>query len=228
MSSSSLNSKDRFPFWATFTITAVVLVFVGVYASGVLTIQASQRFYKELTDTKNATLVARSIAQFPDKLPDGYAFRFGASITADQVMKWFGFPSAAKPSREDFLMGYNIITLESTADDQQVIIVSKPELETKTAKEQLQSAYDFGGSPSPTSLRFNAAKTHGEEIIAGHPMPYIIGNLEDGSGRKLEGLIGCITLEHPDRTILIYGMQKIGGKYDLGETLDLLKSIKGF
>jgi len=228
MTSSTLKNCHRFPLWATFTITLVVLVFVAIYAFGVLTIQAVQRFSKELMDQNNVLVVAQSIAQFPETLPDHYTYRLGASITPEQVKKWFGFPAKSAPSAHELKEGYNILALESTDDDQQVIIVSTPQEEPKPADELLRSAFNQGVSPGASTVHFNSVKTKGTQTIAGHEMPYIVGRLESGNGKPIEGMIACLTLKDPNRAIIVYGLQKIGGDYDLAETLDLLKSIKAF
>lgn len=197
------------PRWARSLIVFAVVCLVTVYLGGVGLIFLARYVTLQCLDPAQIMKVARQIAKFPEPLPEGFNFVFGMH---------FG-PLA-------------MVSIEHKADKQALTIAAENRAEVGNAEQLLKQSYDMGVNLPSTGLpayaHFKSPKEKGEIEIAGEKMPYMVGELEDGSGHKQEGFIGSIAVQSEKRNILIFGLQPEGGSYNLGQTLGFLKSVTGF
>jgi hypothetical protein len=220
------NQVERFPLWATAIIAMAVVCYVGTYIAGILVIKAAQRAAKDLIDPKNIAMVATAIGGMPEKLPEGFTYRLAMSLNNEELKKWFGFPWSPERLEELAKAGPNIVKIDHGPDGQQIVIVSSPQPEPKDTKAILQDVSESGINTGTTFARFRSISQRGETEIAGSSMAYIIGETEDTAQKRMQGMIGCINQKNGYHTILVYGLQPEGDKYDLAQTLNLLHCMK--
>jgi len=222
------NHADKFPAWATLVIAFVIAGYLGVYVAGILTIQAAQRLARELFDPKNIAMVANAIGGMPEKLPAGFSYRVGLSVNEETLKKWFGLPASDEKIKSLAVMGRNFLTIEHEPDGQQIVIVSSPQEEPVDSKEILEKAYEIGINTGKTAAHFRSILQRGETEVAGLPMPYVVGEIEDTNQNIMHGMMGGINLKDKHRAVLVYGVQPEGDSYNMTETQDLLRCIRGF
>jgi hypothetical protein len=203
MTSDANEGKTGLPKWAKILIGVVIVGIISVAAlfMGMLF------FMKNLADNaKDPTYIsqtARKMADFGD-LPEGYQFAYAMDM-----------------------MGIQMVMINHPKTDQTISMVSYPkkEKDPKTAIDKLLA----GGVQTPNqSAKIQDIQERGEMQVAGTAMPYAIGKVTDGRGKTFEGMFGCLVSPTKDRTLLIYGVQPLGTKYNLATTETLLKTIKSF
>jgi hypothetical protein len=220
-STESIVQTEPFPIWATGVITIVVIAYLFFFVGGLASIRASQQIMKEAFDFKNIVLVARNVAQFPESLPPGYQYKLGIGVNADKILYWFGIPKEKTNALTQ--KDVNFLAIEHEPDKQEIVFLSTPDADARDSTEILNENYTSSTLSSGAATRFKSRKIKGEMNIAGHVMPYIIGELDDGESK--EGLLGCINLKDQHRVLRIYGIQSQSGSYNLPETQVLLESI---
>jgi hypothetical protein len=209
MSDSSRSNDRRLPSWAAALIVFVLALYLILYLGGIGLILFTKQMTVRSLDPLQIAKVAKEVANFPEPLPSGFVFVFGIKVGP-----------------------VNIITIEHKPDKQEITLAAEQRSSEGEAKDLLKQAYDMGinlpAAGLPSSAHFKAPRVRGEAEIAGEKMPYLIGELEDGSGQRKEGFVGSILAKSTKKSILIFGIQPSGGPYDIEETLSLLKAVHGF
>ncbi len=200
----SEESKGGLPTWAKVLIGLVVVVILAVGGLVVGGIVFFQNASKQWSDPVAINKVAQSIAAFPAPLPEGYKYLMGMDLA-----------------------GIKTVTVEHADDKQAIIIMSFPKKDKTDAQTMVNELYEKGVKTQQTQAKFEDVKSKGTEMVAGLSMPYIIGTMTDNTGKKAEGMVGCLVSETKAETIFIYGLQPPGAPYNLKATLTLLQSIKG-
>lgn len=209
MSSEVSQANESLPRWARTLIIFAVVSLLTVYIGGVGLIFLARYITLQCLDPVQIVKVAKEIARFPEPLPEGFNFVFGMHMGP-----------------------LTMVSIEHKADKQAITIAAEQRAEVSNAEALLKQSYDMGVNLPSTGLpayaHFKSPKEKGEIEIAGEKMPYMVGELEDGSGRKQEGFIGSIAVQSDKKNILIFGLQPDGGPYNVGQTLGFLKSLTGF
>ena len=105
------------------------------------------------------------------------------------------------------------------------MLLKYPEKEEDAAK-LVQRSYESGFSTPQATAKFESVKNRGNFDIGGVSMPYILGNMTDQEGHKLQGLVGCVVKKETHEALLLYGVQFAGKDYDMAVTEGFLKTIK--
>ncbi len=198
-------TKKRLPTWAKLVIGLVLAAMIStsllIFGMAVF----FQKVAKEAQDPNALINCAREIANIETPLPPGYKFSMG-----------FG------------MFGINTITVDHQPDNQMIILISYPSKGDENAQVLVDKLYDSGLNTPQASARFQEVKEKAQTTVGGENMPYIVGVMEDKSGTKFEGLVGCICSKKAQKSILVYGMQPPGAPYNKDVTMGFLKTIKGF
>jgi hypothetical protein len=209
MSAGLSQPVESLPRWARNLIIFVVLSFFAVYFGGIGLIFFARQITLNCLKPAEIVKVATDIAKFPNPLPEGFNFVFGMHLGP-----------------------LSIVTVEHQGDKQSITVAAEQRNEVADAEALLKQSYDMGVNLPSTGLpayaHFKSMKQKAEIEVAGEKMPYIVGELEDGSGHKLEGFIGSIAVKPAKRNILIFGLQPDGGSYKVDQTLCFLKGLTGF
>ncbi len=167
----------------------------------------ARRIAVDATIPERMQRTALKIAQFEEPLPVAYKYLMAADF---QIMRFLVIEH--EPSHQQIAF-YGLSGLTSERD----------------AKNLLDRAYDMGINTVYTVAKFHDLKSRGNEKVAGQEMRYLIGEFTDPStGRKADGLVGCISLNKAAKNILIYSYPDRDHAYNQQATMDLLRSIKGF
>jgi hypothetical protein len=226
-SATQQNPIDKFPVWATLIIFFVVASYASVYVSGILTIRAAQRIARELVDPQNIAMVASAIGEMPEKLPAGFSYRAGLSVNDEALKKWFGLPSSAARIKDLAKVSLNFLAIAHAPDGQQIVIALAPEDQPNDAKALFQAQYEADIWTATTTAHFRSVSQPAETQVAGLPMTYLLGEADDATHKKMQAMVGCISVKDKHRTLHVYGIQPEGESYNLNETLDLLRCLKG-
>lgn len=205
MTESADTTKKKLPTWAKLVIGLVLAAMISssLFIFGMALF--FQKVVKDAQDPNSLVTCAKDIANIEMPLPKGYKFSMG-----------FG------------LLGINTVTIDHQPDGQMIILISYPSRGDEDAQVLVDKLYDSGLNTPQATARFQEVKEKSETTVGGEKMPYIVGVMEDKSGTKFEGLVGCITSKKGQKSILIYGMQPPGAPYNKDVTMDFLKTIKGF
>jgi len=198
--------KGGFPTWAKILIGVVVVGIIGSIALAVGMVFFFQNMVKQSQDPVAIAKTAKSIATFADPLPSGYKFSMALDIA-----------------------GIKTVTVEHQSDSQMLTFMSFPKKdETSDPQALVDKLYETGIQTHQTSAKFNEVKKKGSMDVAGETMPYIVGEMQSDSGKKFQGMVGCIIPKGKSETFFVYGMQPQGKDYNLDGTEEFLKTIKGF
>jgi hypothetical protein len=202
-------AKRPLPVWARIIVALVLTAIVSLTYGAFRLADWIGIMARDAIDAKKMPVVAAEIGAFPQPLPDGYKYEYAYDLPVPFVQ--------IHHDSDNQLIQVMLILLDGS------IVEDDPEL-------FINRAIDSGGIPMPTQMpnKIHAIKLKGKQIIAGHRMPYIVGEFYDEKGRNVEGMIGCICIKEKRKTILIYALEPFGTPYNLQVTMDLLKSIKSF
>lgn len=225
--------RKPLPQWSRLLILMVSLMFAGsIYGivSGAMAFKATFEHSQEAPYIKK---VAGGIAGFPDPLPSGYEYVFGADLDLFWTtnLKFVGVDyaadateteSAGKKSDKDVKEDKT-----SVKGRQQILFFScKGKGETE---ELLDSAYRIGLNTHGFSGKFTKAVSRGSWTFQGATMPYIVGEVEDPKEEKHMGLVACMILPEKEKILLLYAVQLDDEKkYDINVCMNLLKEMSGF
>jgi hypothetical protein len=202
-------AKRSLPVWARIIVALVLTTLVSLTYGAFQLADWVVFMARDAIDPKKMPVVAAEIGAFPQPLPEGYKYEYAYDLPVP-------FVQIHHDSDNQLIQVLQILWDGSIVEDD-------PEL-------FLNRAIDSGGVPMPTQMpnKIHAIKVKGKDSIAGHRMPYIVGEFYDEKGKNVEGMIGCICIKEKRKTILIYALQPSGTPYNLQVTMDLLKSIKSF
>jgi hypothetical protein len=199
-------AKRRLPGWARIIVTLVLISLVSLTYGAFQLADWIGIMAKDAIDPKKMPVVAAEIGAFPEPLPAGYRYEYAY----------------------DFPVPY--VQIHHDPDNQLMQLLWDRNLIEEDPELFLNRAIDLGGMAVPNQMpnKIHAIKSKGNESIAGHRMPYIVGEFYNENGKNVEGMIGCICVKEKRKTILIYALEPVGTPYNLQVTMDLLKSIKSF
>lgn len=192
------------PLWSKLLAGIVVVAGTCCIAGFTSTVCQLNLIARQATDPAHIASVSKSIASFPEKLPDGFSFQMAATVLGAHMLTIL-----YKPDDTVFMIGTKVLS------------AGEPELQAKKMASDLADK----GIPNITD-EFHIQKT-GSESIAGQTMEYVTGSGSSPDGRVVSGLIGCIAIKDTKKLILIYGLTP-SAKYNFDATKALLSSIKSF
>lgn len=195
--------KRKLPGWAKVLIALVIIGIVGLTTIAVGGVYFAQKIYRDSMDPAMIQKAAHEIAKFSEPLPQGYKYLMGFSNKS---------------------LGINLLAIDNKGD-QFLMLLKYPEKEEDAAK-LVDRSYETGFSTPQATAKFESVKGRGTLDVGGASMPYILGNMSDQDGRKLQGLVGCVVKKDTHEALLLYGVQFSGKDYDMAVTEGFLKTIK--
>lgn len=197
-----------------------VKVLLGVVVVGFLAIVglvvAGGFFIADITkksvDPQYIQQVSQSIAKI-DELPQGFKYQMAFDA-----------------------LGASAVTIANPSEQLSIILMKLPPPPGKATAEEVVQEYAERGVPTvsmPQQTDGGATvtsgpldvKDKGKLAVADKEMAYVIG---DARGKKVQGMIGCLLLQDPPRTIILVGQEQGGNPYDFDKTKELLSAIKSF
>jgi hypothetical protein len=195
--------KGGLPKWAKILIGVVIVGIIGIAASFLGILFFMKNLAENAKDPVYITRTAQKMADFGD-LPPGYEFTGGLDM-----------------------MGIQMVMISHEKTNQTLSIASYPKKD-KDPHVTIEKLISSGVTTPNQTAKIQDIQQRGEIPVAGTTMPYAIGKVTDVRGRAFEGMFGCVVSPTKDRTLLIYGIQPLGTKYDMATTEAVLKTIKSF
>ncbi len=197
------NTKKKMPTWAKALIVLVIVGIVGLTTMAIGAVFFVQKIYRDALDPAMITKAAGEIAVFSEPLPKGYKYLMGFS------------------NKE---LGIDLLAIDNSGG-QFLMVLKYPEKEEDATK-LVDRSYESGFSTPQATAKFESVKSRGEFTVGGQKMPYVLGNMTDQEGRKLQGLVGCVVKKDTHEAIVLYGVQMPGKDYDMDITEGFLQTIK--
>ncbi|MBI1269586.1 hypothetical protein GC174_04050 [bacterium] len=231
--------RKPLPQWSRLLILMVSLMFAGsIYGivSGAMTFKATFEHSQEAPYIKK---VASGIAGFPDPLPAGYEYVFGADLDlfwstnlrfvgVDYAATEPGTASEAKKRDKDGKEEKDRVEKKVEVKGKQQILFFSCKGKGET-DELLDSAYRIGLNTHGFSGKFIKLVSRGSWTFQGATMPYIVGEVEDPKDEKHMGLVACMILPEKEKILLLYAVQLDDEKkFDINVCMNLLKEMSGF
>lgn len=237
--------RKPLPRWSRLLILMVGLMFAGsIYGivSGAMAFKATFEHSQEAPYIKK---VASGIAGFPDPLPAGYEYVFGADLDLfwSTNLKFVGVDyAAAEPESGSVTKKSDKAGMEGKdekdekeIEGKRVAVKGKQQILFFSCRgkgdteELLDSAYRIGLNTHGFSGKFTKPVSRGSWTFQGATMPYIIGEVEDPKDEKHMGLVACMISPEKEKILLLYAVQLDDEKkYDINVCMNLLKEMSGF
>lgn len=197
------STKKKLPTWAKVLIALVIVGIVGLTTVAISAVFFVQKVYREALDPAMITKAAAQIATFSEPLPKGYKYLLGFSNQALHI---------------------DLLALDNSGG-QFLMVLKYPEKEEDATK-LVDRSYESGFSTPQATAKFESVISRGEFVVGERKMPYVLGNMTDQEGRKLQGLVGCVVKKETHEAIVLYGVQFPGKDYEMAITEGFLKTIK--
>ncbi|MBX9770438.1 MAG: hypothetical protein K2X29_03660 [Candidatus Obscuribacterales bacterium] len=198
------STKKKLPTWAKVLIALVIVGIVGLTTVAIGTVFLVQKVYRDALDPAMITKAAAEIATFSEPLPKDYKYLLGFSNQALHI---------------------DLLAIDNTTGGQFLMVLKYPEKEEDATK-LVDRSYESGFSTPQATAKFESVISRGEFVVGDRKMPYVLGNMTDQEGRKLQGLVGCVVKKETHEAIVLYGVQFPGKDYDMAITEGFLKTIK--
>jgi hypothetical protein len=195
--------KKRLPVWAKILIALVIVGIVGGTTLAISAVVFMQKVHHDSTDPQMIAKAAGAIATFAEPLPKGYKYLLGYQ----NAMPKFALLTINHEG------GQSLMLLKYSARDD----VNADTLVDRT--------YETGFSTPQAFAKFESVINKGTLEVGGDKMPYLLGNMTDQEGHKLQGLFACVVKKKDHDVVCLYGIQP-GGAYDMEVTEGLLMTIK--
>lgn len=197
-------AKRTIPLWAMAVIGLVVCGMLVVLTAVIGAFYTIDRVQSESQSPREMAKVIKEFISEQEVLPSGYRYTMAFSF-------W----------------GAGAFAVEHIKDKQTLTLIFYPSTqEGDSDPKKVLAAVTEGGLSAPA--RIKDVKQRGEVVVGGYPMAYVQGLMSGNSGKEAQGFIGCLYNSAKKKTITVFGIQALGSDYNLGATLNYLKTIKSF
>lgn len=199
-----MSNSVRLPAWSKILVGTVLACGMTGIIGSIGLVYYFNETAKQATNPAYISNIAKSIADFPEQLPDGFSYQLAATV-----------------------FGANLLTILHKPDNTILMIGMKPQPADTPEIKAREITNDLADKGIPNVTDEIQIDKSGSEPVAGQTLEYVIGSSSDRDGHPVSSMIGCIAVKDKKKLVLIYGLSQ-SKSYNFPATQTLLSSIKGF
>jgi len=183
--------------WVKILLAVLVVGFLGIVAIGYLAISVVKD--SVATDPAKVAAMSKDVAVISDPLPGSFKWKMAIDLK---------------------VMG-KMLSAEAS-DGQTVMLWGIP-----TAGKDAQSMMNESAKYDPDNTKMVSVDEKGTDTVAGQPMSWELGTIEQKKGKQSKIFIGAVVIKPKSKTVIVIGVQPTGA-YNLPETKQFLTGIQSF